>query len=93
MTYYTSKRIKPTIYSNLDLTRLKQLTDVEHLLYIKLEQLVNENSNIRYFLTNLLKSDTQISSNEIKNILKKWNIEIEYDINYVTIQNILNFIL
>lgn len=93
MKIITGKRITPHVYSNLELTKLKQYNNIEYLFLSKLEQLFSTNSNIRYMLIRYLDSNlNEITHSQLINKLKEWNIEIDYDINEISIQQILNYI-
>ncbi len=91
---YTEKRITPINKSLKELTKLKQIDNVEELFFQKLNELFKSNSHIRYGLIRLFDTtnDNDILANQIVNQLRNWNIELEYDITGIHIQNIMNYL-
>ena len=91
---YTEKRIQPINKSLKELTKLKQIENVEDLFFQKLDELFRVNSNIRYDLIRLFDTtyDNAIISEKIIEQLKKWNIELDYDISRIPIQKIMNYL-
>ena len=91
---YTEKRIKPEIKSLKELTKLKQIDNVEDLFFQKLDELFKSNSHIRYDLIKLFDTtnDNAILAEHIINQLRNWNIELECDITGIHIQKIMNYL-
>lgn len=93
MNIIPSKRITPRVYSDLELTKLKRIDNVEDIFLCKLDQLFQKNSNVRYSLIRFLKANLDtVTPDQIVRKLKEWNIEVEYNIESISIQRILNYI-
>lgn len=89
----TGKRIIPLVRTAQELTKLKQIHNVEELFLQKLDELFNKNANIRYGLIRLLKSNNNdVTTTQIINQLRNWGIEIDYDIQYISIQRIIDYL-
>ena len=73
--------MRPLVRTNKELTNLKQIDNVEDIFLQKLSELFHVNANIRYSLKKLLDThNNNITIEEIINQLRKWNIELDYDI-------------
>ena len=93
MNIIPSKRITPRIYSDLELTKLKRINNVEDIFLCKLDQLFQKNSNVRYSLIRFLNANLDtVTPDQIVRKLKEWNIEVEYNIESISIQRILDYI-
>ena len=71
---------------------LKAIINVEELFFHKLEELFSSNSNLRYYLIRLLKSNHILTTTQFNTHLQKWNIEIDYDIESISIQQIIDYL-
>ena len=90
---YTGKRIIPVVRTTQELTNLKQIHNVEELFLQKLDELFNKNENIRYGLIRLFKSNNNdVTASQIINQLHNWGIEIDYNIQDISIKRILEYL-
>ena len=90
---YTGKRIIPVVRTTQELTNLKQIHNVEELFLQKLDELFNKNANIRYGLIRLFKSNNNdVTASQIINQLHNWGIEIDYNIQDISIKRILEYL-
>ena len=90
---YTGKRIIPVVRTTQELTNLKQIHNVEELFLQKLDELFNKNANIRYGLIRLFASNNNdVTATQIINQLNRWGIELDYDIQSISIQRIIEYL-
>jgi hypothetical protein len=90
---YTGKRIIPVVRTTQELTNLKRIRNVEELFLQKLDELFNKNANIRYGLIRLFKSNNNnVTTTQIINQLRNWGIEIDYNIQDISIQRIIDYL-
>lgn len=90
---YTGKRIIPVVRTTHELTNLKRIRNVEELFLQKLDELFNKNANIRYGLIRLFKSNNNdVTTLQIINQLRNWGIEIDYNIQDISIQRIIDYL-
>ena len=88
----TGKRIIQLVRTTQELTNLKRIHNVEELFLQKLDDLFNSNSHIRFSLIRLLESNNDVTASHIIKQLHKWGIEIDYNIDNISIQRILDYI-
>ena len=89
----TGKRIIPLVRTTQELTNLKQIHNVEEIFLQKLDELFNSNSHIRFSLIRLLElNNNNVTTLQIIKQLNKWGIELDYDIQSISIQRIIDYI-